>query len=124
MTQRHQVLVADEDPVSAHWLSEGLARKGCSCRVAPSADAAVDLVQGFACSVAVCDARMLGTDKFELLKQLRNLQPKLPVIVETGPGLVLQAVEALKQGASQYVEKPVDIDKLLGIIDQIAPDTR
>ncbi len=116
MTQRHQVLIADANDASAQWLGDGLTRKGCSCTIASSADAAVDVVRSFGCNVAVCDLRMLGAGNFDMLKRIKNLRPQLPVIVETDTDLALQAFEALKQGALQYVEKPFDVDELFRLI--------
>ena len=59
-----------------------------------------------------------GNSEFELLKQIKGLQPQLPVIVGTGVISIPEAIEAVKHGAFQYVEKPFNVSELLGFIVQ------
>jgi two-component system response regulator FixJ len=64
----------------------------------------------------ITDVRMPGMSGIDLLKRLRQLKIALPVIVITGHGDVLLAVEAMKWGAADFLEKPFDDDVLLAAI--------
>jgi two-component system, LuxR family, response regulator FixJ len=64
----------------------------------------------------VTDVRMPGTSGIDLLKRLRQLNVVMPVIVITGHGDVPLAVEAMKSGAADFLEKPFDDDVLLAAI--------
>jgi two-component system response regulator FixJ len=65
----------------------------------------------------VTDVRMPGIDGMELLRQLSSGPRKLPVIVMTGHGDVPLAVEAMKLGALDFLEKPFEDDRLIGMIE-------
>jgi FixJ family two-component response regulator len=65
------------------------------------------------CHLLITDIKMPGMDGLELLKQVRNLIPWLPVIMVTGFGDVPLAVKALKMGASDFIEKPLNRDGFL-----------
>ena len=111
-----RVLIADENIHSAHLLGDSLTQEDCLCEIASSGDKALDIVRHLACDVVICNVRMQGMSKFELLTQVKNLQPKLPVIVGTYISSTQEAVEAMKRGAFQYVEMPFNISNLLGFI--------
>lgn len=100
----------------AHQLSEGLSREGYSCETTQSQQDALDIVRKLECDVVICDVRMQGMSEFELLEQIKTLQPLVPVIVGTVGGSVAEAVQAIKRGASQYVAKPFVFNDLLGCV--------
>jgi two-component system response regulator HydG len=118
------VLIADDNVKSAHSLGEKLFQQGYDYEIALSGSNALDIVRQFACDVVICDVRMKDMDKFELLEQIKELQPQLPVIVGATVVSVPEAVEAVKRGAFQYADKSVDIGELLGFIIQATADSR
>jgi two-component system response regulator FixJ len=63
------------------------------------------------------DVRMPGIDGLDLLKRLKASGSKLPVLIMTGHGDVPLAVEAMKLGAAEFIEKPFDDDRLIGLIE-------
>jgi len=69
----------------------------------------------FGCIVS--DVRMPGIDGIELLKRMRALKNPFPIVIITGHGDVPLAVEAMKLGAVDFLEKPFEDDRLIGMID-------
>ncbi len=69
----------------------------------------------FGCVVS--DVRMPGIDGIELLKRMKTLNNKFPIVIITGHGDVPLAVEAMKLGAVDFLEKPFEDDRLVGMID-------
>lgn len=113
-----RVLIADDDVQSAHALGSILRQKGYTCGVVRNGDEALDIVRNLACDVVICDVHMPGMREFELLDQIMNIQPDLPVIIATDNISMTKAVEAVKRGACQYVEKPFNMNDLLGCVVQ------
>jgi two-component system response regulator FixJ len=81
-----------------------------------SADAFLARLQDIKGGCVVTDVRMPGMSGLDLLKRLRELKNPMPVIVITGHGDVPLAVEAMKFGASDFLEKPFDDDVLLSAV--------
>src|SRR5205807_8291223 len=81
-----------------------------------SAGAFLEAVGGIASGCIVTDVRMPEMSGIDLLRRLRELRVTLPVIVITGHGDVPLAVEAMKAGAADFIEKPFDDDAILSAI--------
>jgi two-component system response regulator DctR len=114
--------VVDDDPAvrdSLQWL---LRSRGVPSRTWESATEFLQFANGDLCGCLLLDVRMPGMSGIELFDRLRALQCHLPVIFLTGHGDVPMAVQALKDGAFDFVEKPYDdnalVDKVLAAIDQ------
>jgi DNA-binding NtrC family response regulator len=116
LMNRTRVLIADDNALSAHRLGDSLTQERYLFEVAPSGDKALDVVRHLACDIVICDVRMAGMSEFELLDQIKNLHPRLPVIVGSDKTSILEAIEAVKHGAFQYLEKPFNNGDLLGFI--------
>ncbi len=113
-----RVLIADDNAQSALMLGNSLTHERYLCEVAPSGDKALDFVRHFACDIVICDVRMAGMIEFELLDQIKDLHPRLPVIVGSDKPSILEGIEAVRHGAFQYLEKPFNNGDLLGLIVQ------
>jgi two-component system, LuxR family, response regulator FixJ len=87
-----------------------------------SADAFLARLPELQGGCVVTDIRMPGMSGIDLLKRLRELNNPIPVIVITGHGDVPLAVEAMKHGASDFLEKPFDDDLLLGAVKTALAD--
>ena len=107
-----RVLIADDNADAARLLYDCLASEGWSCEIASSADNALNIVQKYACDAVIGDVLLLGLNDFDLLKHIKALQPALPVIVGSAASSLLEAVEAGKHGAFQYLKIPYDIAEL------------
>ena len=107
------VYVIDDDDAVRDSLAFLLASAKVSARTFGSVSAFLDAFPTLAPGCVITDVRMPDIDGLELLKRLRAMNPALPVIVITGHGDVPMAVEAMKIGAVDFLEKPFDDDALL-----------
>lgn len=80
---------------------------------------AIDLLKTFTPDVMLLDIKMPKINGIEVLKQIKKLKPKLPVIIVTGYQSVETAQEALKNGASDYIPKPFESKQILKAVDQV-----
>src|SRR5258706_4617567 len=95
-------------------LKEAVESDGLEPDVAASGRAAVDwIAAGRRYFAVVTDLRLPGADGIAVLKQVRESDPECPVIVMTAFGTIENAVEAMKLGAFDFIQKPVDVDHLL-----------
>jgi two-component system, LuxR family, response regulator FixJ len=110
------VHVVDDDMAVRQSLSFLLASDGWPVRVHESASAFLDGVKKAAAGCIITDVRMPGIDGIEFLRRLKARGFALPVIVMTGHADVPLAVEAMKEGAVDFLEKPFDDELLLGAV--------
>jgi two-component system response regulator FixJ len=110
------VHVVDDDVAVRQSLSFLLASDGLPVRLHDSAVAFLDAVTEAPTGCIVTDVRMPGIDGIEFLRRLRARGIALPVIVMTGHADVPLAVEAMKQGAVDFIEKPFDDDLFLAAV--------
>jgi two-component system, LuxR family, response regulator FixJ len=112
-----RVYVIDDDPAMRDSLDFLLDAADHKVRLFDSAQAFLDELADLEPGCIVTDVRMPGIDGMELLRRIQAGPRKLPVIVMTGHGDVPLAVEAMKLGALDFIEKPFDDDRLIGMIE-------
>jgi two-component system response regulator FixJ len=117
MPQGTKVYVIDDDPAMRDSLDFLLGSAGFSVRVFDSAQVFLDELAKLEPGCVVTDVRMPGIDGIELLRRMHSGARKLPVIIMTGHGDVRLAVEAMKLGALDFLEKPFEDDRLIGMIE-------
>jgi two-component system response regulator FixJ len=119
MSQNGRVYVIDDDAAMRDSLDFLLGSAGLSVRLFDSAQIFLNELPDLAFGCVVTDIRMPGIDGIELLRQLNsgNSSRTLPVIVMTGHGDVPLAVEAMKLGALDFLEKPFEDERLIGMIE-------
>lgn len=105
-------IVDDEEPVR-NSLAFLLSASGFAVRTHASATAFLEIAQSISSGCLVTDLRMPDIDGVELLRRLRDADAMLPAIVVTGHGDVQMAVEAMKNGALDFIEKPFSDEVLL-----------
>ena len=108
-----RVLVVDDDPGVRESMSRTLAQAGYTVRTAETGEAAFELARDGAFDVILSDMRMPGISGIEVLRKLRDVRVDSAFIVMTGFGTVDTAVEAMKLGAVDFVQKPFFRDELL-----------
>lgn len=110
------VHVIDDDEAMRESLAFLLKSAKVQAQVYESADAFLGRLANIEGGCVVTDVRMPGMSGIDLLKRLRELKVAMPVIVITGHGDVPLAVEAMKFGAADFLEKPFDDDTLLAAV--------
>jgi two-component system, LuxR family, response regulator FixJ len=116
MTHRGKVYVIDDDEAMRDSLDFLLGAAEFDVTLFESAKRFLDaLPSDFGCVVS--DVRMPGIDGIELLKRLKANRSSFPVLIMTGHGDVPLAVEAMKLGAVDFLEKPFEDDRVIGMID-------
>ncbi len=110
------VHLIDDDGAVRHSLAFVLTAAGHAVRVYELGSAFLAALQTLQPGCIVSDVRMPGVDGLELLRKLRELGVDMPVIIITGHADVPLAVEAMKAGASDFIEKPFDDETLLRAI--------
>ena len=116
MTERRQVFVVDDDDAVRDSLAFLLKSSGYQVDAYASAIEAMAGMMTAASGCVVTDVRMPGMSGVDLLRELRARPHPLPVIVITGHGDVALAVEAMKAGAADFLEKPFPEEALLAAL--------
>jgi two-component system response regulator FixJ len=112
----HEVYVVDDDEAMRDSLEFLLGAAGFSVRTFDSASSFLAILPKVLHGCIVTDIRMPGMDGMELLKRVKTNRPSLAVVVMTGHGDVPLAVEAMKHGALDFVEKPFEDERLVDAI--------
>jgi len=107
-----KVLLVDDEKDFTETLSERLKLRDLEVYTASSGTEALDLAKQHRFDAVILDLQMPGMDGIETLKFLLAADADQQVIVLTGHGTISKSVEALKAGATDFFEKPIDIQKL------------
>jgi DNA-binding NtrC family response regulator len=115
-SSKHLLLVEDEAPLR-RAVAEQLADRGYQVEQAESGEVALTRLADFAFDIIITDLRLPGIDGSAVLEAAVERYPDIIAIVVTGFGTVKDAVEAIKRGAWDFVNKPFQIDELLHVLD-------
>jgi DNA-binding NtrC family response regulator len=108
-----RVLIVEDKESLAHMLREAVTADGFDVEVASSGSAATRwLAEGRRYIAVLTDLRLPGADGIAVLRQSKDSDPDCPVIVMTAFGTIENAVEAMKLGAFDFIQKPIDLDHL------------
>ncbi len=117
MPSKGKVYVIDDDEAMRDSLNFLLDSSGFDVVLFESAQGFLDALPALALGCVVSDVRMPGIDGIELLKRLKAQPGAFPVIIMTGHGDIPLAVEAMKLGAVDFLEKPFEDDRLITMIE-------
>jgi two-component system response regulator FixJ len=117
MPDKAQVYVIDDDEAMRDSLNFLLDSAGFNVTLFETALNFLDTLPGLAFGCVVSDVRMPGLDGIELLKRMKAARSTFPILIMTGHGDVPLAVEAMKLGAVDFLEKPFEDDRLIGMIE-------
>ena len=117
MSHRGKVYVIDDDEAMRDFLDFMLGAADFQVTLFESAHNFLDTISNIDFGCVVSDVRMPGIDGIELLKRLKATRSAFPVVIMTGHGDVPLAVEAMKLGAVDFLEKPFEDERIIGMID-------
>jgi two-component system nitrogen regulation response regulator NtrX len=109
----HRILIVDDEAGIRQALKQVLEYEDLVVRVAASGGEAITLYSDFRPHLVFLDVKMAGLDGLDTLTRLRDLDPKAQVVMISGHGTIATAVEATQRGAFDFLEKPLDTDRLL-----------
>ncbi|MDO5704472.1 MAG: sigma-54 dependent transcriptional regulator [Paracoccus sp. (in: a-proteobacteria)] len=112
MARKLKIAIVDDEPDMRESISQWLVLSGFETETYPSAEEALKVIGADWPGVVVTDIRMPGMDGMAFLKKLMALDSGLPVIMITGHGDVPMAVEAMRLGAMDFMEKPFNPDRM------------
>jgi DNA-binding NtrC family response regulator len=121
---KNRVLVVDDEDTVRQAVTSFLEIKGFEVAAAGDCVEAEKCVRGLRPDVAVLDYNLPDGNALELISRLRSVDPLLPFIILTGFGSIDLAVQAVKQGADQFLTKPADLPTLAVLIQRIVENQR
>ncbi len=124
MTTRGRVLIVDDEEQMRDLLTKVLDRNGYQVSAAGDGEQALALLEKEPVDLVVTDVRMPGVSGLEALKAIKELNPEIVVIIMTAFGSIDQAVQAVKEGAYDYINKPFKIDEMLLTIEKALEERR
>jgi DNA-binding NtrC family response regulator len=113
------VLVVDDEKNIRLTFSETMTQMGFDTRTASNGEEALTKMQGAEFDLVLLDLRMPGMDGIEVLRRIRERYPKVRVIMITAHGTVESAVEAMKLGAVDFIQKPCTPDEIRELVGKV-----
>jgi two-component system NtrC family response regulator len=117
--EEFRILVVDDEPVQREMIAGFLARAAFDVQAAGGGADALELIKRERVDLVITDFKMPGISGLELLKKCKEINPEISVVILTAYGTIETAVAAMKQGAYDYLTKPVDLDELLALIERV-----
>jgi DNA-binding NtrC family response regulator len=113
-----RILIVDDDPEFADSLAEHMSGLGHSVKVAYDGQEGLDRFRAGAFHIVLTDLQMPGMDGMALLHEIKRLENRCVVVLITGFGTVKSAVEAIKEGAYDFITKPVKLDEVDVVVNR------
>jgi two-component system response regulator AtoC len=107
-----RVLVVDDERLIRWSLEQTLVKSGCEVETAESGEAALAAVRREVPDVVLLDLRLPDMNGIQILRQIKDMQPNVQVIIMTAYADINTAVEAMRLGAYDYLSKPIDFENL------------
>ncbi len=116
--RRKKVLAIDDEPSMTEWLKMVLEQAGYEVRTALIGVRGEELFKTWRPDAVLTDMMLPDIDGIELVRRFKDINPLAEVIVVSGQGNIPRAVEAIKAGASFFLEKPVDAEGILALLEK------
>ncbi|MFO1173060.1 MAG: response regulator [Hyphomicrobiaceae bacterium] len=119
-TTNKRIQIVDDDPADAKQLQSILTTSGYEVQVTSDCEAFLAALATLDATLVILDLRMPGMGGLEVLKRLASARSDIPVIMVSGRGDVRSAVKAIKAGAADFLEKPVDPEELVEVVKRVS----
>lgn len=113
-----KVLLVDDEADFLTALAERLETRDLKVSTAGSGEVAMAMVEREGFDLIILDLDMPGIDGLETLKRIKAQHPDVEIIVLTGQGSLRTSIEAMKRGAENFLQKPIDISELMDKINE------
>ncbi len=117
--EKPRILIGEDEKAQRELLEGFLKKEGFSVEAASNGRQAIEKIEGGFFDIAFLDYKMPELDGLQTLREIRKRFPDLPVVMMTAYGTVETAVASMKEGALDYLTKPIDLDELLLIIQKV-----
>jgi len=118
-----KILIVDDDPLVRLALKKFIQKKGYEVSSAGTGKKALDRIEEEEPQIVLLDLRLPDSiDGLEVLKIIKKTRPEINVVMISGQAEIHGAVEAMKLGAHDYLEKPIDFDRLTEILDSLTKE--
>lgn len=122
--KRGRILIAEDEKTQRELLEGFLKKEGFEVDGVGSGREALQRLRETFYDIALIDYKMPELDGLQTLREIRRLYPELPVVMITAYGTVETAVASMKEGALDYLTKPIDLDELLLILEKVLERSR
>ncbi|APF17442.1 two component, sigma54 specific, transcriptional regulator, Fis family [Caldithrix abyssi DSM 13497] len=116
--KQFSILVVDDEKIQRESLAGFLAKKRYQVYKAGNFDAALQIIKQNAIDLVLTDVKMSGKSGYDLLKAVKEINPSITVIIMTAYGNIEEAVAAMKDGAYDYLTKPLELDEVELLINR------
>jgi DNA-binding NtrC family response regulator len=117
-SEKPRILIVDDDPGQRSLLDSFLKSQGLETVVAPSGERALEVLRSEDIAMMISDVRMPGISGLETLRRARKQRASLPILLVTAFADIREAVGAMRDGALNYLSKPIDLDELLTSVNK------
>jgi two-component system response regulator PilR (NtrC family) len=124
MKQKAKILVIDDEEIMREVLRELLRSEGYTAEFAEDGKEGLSMALSRVYDLIITDVMLPELNGIEVLREIKRVNSKLPVIVITAFGSIKNAIEAMKEGAFEYVTKPFDNEELLLLISKALEQSR
>ncbi len=119
MMEKAKILIAEDEKTQRDLLGGFLTKEGFSVEAVANGREALRELEGKFFDMALIDYKMPDLDGLQTLREIRKHYPDLPVVMMTAYGTVETAVASMKEGALDYLTKPIDLDELLLMLQKV-----
>jgi DNA-binding NtrC family response regulator len=113
-----KILIIEDEAILAKSVARSLSRAGHDCQIAPTGESGLEGTRQERPDLILLDIRLGPVDGLGVLKEIQDLDPGIAVIVMTAYGSVDSAVSAMKLGAGDYIQKPLDLEELKLVVER------
>lgn len=125
MDEKKRVLIIDDEALIRRALADYLTERGYETATASDGTEGLTIARSEQFHAVLVDLRMPQVDGMEVITTLHAEQPELPMVVVSGTGVLSDAIEAMRRGASDYITKPVtDIDEIAVVVERVMEKAR